>query len=1129
MESSKSCMNYIVILVTILVLISGSASALKEEFSAFGSSETIDVCACDLKTDSLSIHNSGDVTSTYMLMWSGTAAKWTDLAPQTFYLEQNEVKNIDRFIKVPCSARGEYTLNTTIRTIFDTVQVLEQKVNVQNCPNVQIIPKLSDSQSVCPCTPVQYNFDVINSGNHIEIYDISVEPYSQAISLSTDLLILEPGEKHEVSVFINLACGIYGEQEYTFNAKAQGTGMLGQTDFYIDIQKCYEYNVSISDTYGVCQGVENVIPFQIENAADIANEYTISIEGADWTSVENITLSAWGGETVDSSILLTPPNEPETSYEVTLKATSTRGEETVEKKITLETEKCYDYQLLESDGFFDAIECEQSTNYLTLKNIGSRDTTYYFDLEGLEWLTADKEYFTVPAGESETITISGDVPCDTSGAYLENTYVTIDKINQTYLEEKTFNVYSKQDAYLPVIELTDLKIEYDGGETEVRVTNAGYSRATYEFSLTASDWITLNKTILTLDVNETGSIGILAYPTEETFEDIYAGELVAKVSGEDVEYATDFYVDLKENQGMPLWLIILIISGAVLLLAVIIVVLVLIFGKKKKTDKKEEKYDDKKKSKKDDITIDKREYRREKDDKKKGGSVWPWILLIALLLIIGGAAYYIITQTSLLSSDSGLNETSESTETTETATETAAETITPEETSTGVLTNQDIQESLITIDRSAVPGSGNLLEVTDGTEITLPMTIKNPTDRKAKFTVNTTEDSWITFDNKIVTVMPNATSTVNIKITPDMTVLENNDYQITINTTLEGAKIYYEESVDIVLSKEKSRAYQYWPWLIGGLLALALIIILLSLLSSRKDKGPAIKTTKEKKQKPEKIKEKPSETKKKGSRWWILLLVILGLIVLAAASILVYNSLSADKPTNTEETTTADTTTTTAADTTSETTVTDTTEPKLTNEDISESLITIDRSGVPGSGNILEIEQANYTLPLTIKNPTDRKAKFTVNTSNESWIQLDQYIILVMPNSTNTVNMNIIPDMEELKTKDYTVTINTRLEGQKIDYQEELEFELKQKRPFEFNYWWYVLLGIIILAVIIIIAKLAGRKEKTSKTEKAEKAPATKKSAKKDTKKKDKELSDVNSDIKDLRKKTVLKVKKGKY
>jgi hypothetical protein len=410
----------------------------------------------------------------------------------------------------------------------------------------------------------------------------------------------------------------------------------------------------------------------------------------------------------------------------------------------------------------------------------------------------------------------------------------------------------------------------------------------------------------------------------------------------------------------------------------------------------------------------------------------------------------------------------------------------PEEVPSGVLTKDDIQESLITIDRSGVAGEGNVLLITNETEINLPLSIKNPTDRKAKFTVNTPEEGWVQFEHDTILVLPDSIKIINVKIIPDLEALEKNDYAVTINTTLEGKKIFYEETLDFVLSKKRS-----WPFK----------------KAAKKEKKAVDK------EKPKKATK--TKLKKEGLGWGAIVAGIVGIIILIALGIWAYNTFI---PTDSEEIEQVDV----VPDETEETEETQETEEKLTEDDIEESLITIDRNAVPGSGTVLEVDAEEYILPLSIKNPTDRKARFEVSTNNESWIVFDHYIILVEPESIKEVEMKLVPDMDALKESDYVVTINTRLEGKKIDYKEELAFVVKEKKSFGIGFWAYALAGIVLLGLIILAAELLKHRKA---------APAKKKKVKKVKKivSKDKNIADINKELAALRKKTVLKLKKASY
>ncbi len=1118
MKSSKYHTKWLIVLLAFIVLVSGSASALTEDFTAFAGKKDLNVCSCDFKTDTLTVQNTGDITSNFMISTSGEADDWVDVAPQTFTLEPGEVKQVDQFVKVPCGKEGEFELNTTVKTLFDLEKSLQQTVKVQNCQNVQIIPKFSGIQTECPCTPVQYSFDVLNTGNHVETYEISVEPFSDAITLSTDFLILEPGEKQTVDVFINLECGQYGEKVFTFNALAKGTGILGQTDFMLDIQKCYDYDLIVGTEYGVCQGIPNIIPFTIDNKAQIANEFALDVQEADWAYPENASISAWGGEAVDSNIILIPPIEDEGQYTIGLESISARGEEQKLVEIMLETEKCYDYVLTPADGAFESAVCQSKDHKFTLTNIGSRETTYFIELDGFDWLTTTTEPIVLQPGGSVDLIVKGDTPCDAvPGEYAENIYVTMAETNQTYLEEKTFNIHTKEEAFLPEIEFDDMNIGFEGGETEVKIRNAGFETARYDFSLVASDWITLDTNSVELAPGEESTFMLQAYPTEDVLADTYAAELITKVADEGVEYSIGFLVDLKQDIGTPLWIIIAVAGGVLAVLIIGIIILVILTKKKKKPKKGEEADEDKKEEKKV-VTIDKREYSKRKKEEKKT-KLWPIILILAIAIVVAGGLYYAFT-TGLIGGETGNTggvaeeNASEGAQTTAQETSVAEE---PEDVSPDiVLTEEDIDESLITIDRSSVPGEGDVIEVTeDMAEIDLEMSIKNPTDRKATFEVASQADSWIQFEKSKLTVLPESTKTINVKITPDFRTLDNNDYSVDMDATLEGKKINYTESLSFTITKNKEMLKDllaYWPWVIAGIVTLLAILLVIGLVSRKTEEKKEKKEKKEKPLKEKKSDKKEDKTKKqKGKKaiWPWILSGVVGLIIILALGFWAYNTFmpAAD---NTVEDVNLNLMEEAPAENMS------VTEEKITEDDLNESLITIDRSSVPGEGNILKFELEEYILPLSIKNPTDRKARFQVSTENESWVSFDHYNIIVEPESSKTVDMTITPDMDALKESDYMITINTMLEGKKIDYEEELSFVVKDNNDFRLALWMYAVVGLVFLGLAILVVEIVKRKKKS---------PAGKKKSK-TSRKKEKDIADINKELAALRKKTVLKINK---
>jgi quinol-cytochrome oxidoreductase complex cytochrome b subunit len=1046
---------FLALLLLFVLLFSVSSLALSEDFNAFADRKELSVCACDLTTDHITVHNTGGITSTFIVLPDDKAGNWVDVAPQTFYLESGEIKTIERFIKVPCNARGKYVLNTTIRTLFDAEKALEQTLNVKNCPNVQIVPKSPDVQETCPCTPTQYLFEIINIGAHVETYELSLASPVEGVGLSTNFLILEPGQKETVTVFIALDCAEYGEKIFTLNALAQGTGILGQVDFALNINKCYDYDLIIGDEYAVCRGVENIVPFQLQNKAAIANEYSFSVDGPDWFVPENKTIVLPGYGFASSSLFVFPPADEEDSVLVSLSAISTRGNEEKNKEIVFVNELCYDYALEETDFFFKAAECKNKEHSFILKNTGSRETIYHVDLEGVEWLAPSTLSVELSPGEEAELVFSGDVPCGQIGDFAENIYITIDETNQTFLEERVFSVFPKENEFLPRIELSDLKISKSGGETVVKITNTGFSEAYYDLSLKASNWLSLDQNRISLPPGGNTTVLLTALPPEDVVEDVFAGELVVSLPEEGLEYSADFLVEIQERSSL-LWVI--FAGSAVLLLLVLLILFLVLFKKKKKPLLKKEPEIIEKET----VTISKREYVGEKKEKKAVRRSSSVVVFIILLLFALGLVYNAYTAgffgntpfSSLNASDLNMSEVQK--EKIEAA-------------------SSSVQYSpLLALNRSGVAGSENRIEVSDNNEFSLPLTAKNPFEKTVVLSLNSPDDSsWVVFEKKKAILAPQKEFITNIKIKPDLAALKNSDHEISVTAEIRGEDIDYEEQLKIIIASKKSDYSKYWPVLAGFLVLLGLLAIVISISSGRKKEEGEVKLSKtpvKETKKEKRVERKEKRSGHSSTGYFIVGLLIFVLLILIGIwfyKIFLGSAL--------EEKSSASVALPPTEDLSDE-------ENKITNADVEEALITIDRRNIGGSGNVFALSEAEYVIPLSIKNPTDRIAKFYVTTTaNDSWLSFDRMQILVGPLSSKNISLTLTPDYSALEKKEYSVYIAARLAGSKIDYNEEITLVLKKKSLFDFSYILYLVAGIVFVLLAFIIVWFMKKNKKNRK------------------------------------------------
>src|SRR3989344_183518 len=109
---------YILIAILFLLVSIRASLALQEDFNAYANQQSIYACACGLSQDNIVVENTGDVTSTYSLMQSGTGANFSSITERAFNLKPGESKLITNFIRAPCGITGEYDLKTQFETVF---------------------------------------------------------------------------------------------------------------------------------------------------------------------------------------------------------------------------------------------------------------------------------------------------------------------------------------------------------------------------------------------------------------------------------------------------------------------------------------------------------------------------------------------------------------------------------------------------------------------------------------------------------------------------------------------------------------------------------------------------------------------------------------------------------------------------------------------------------------------------------------------------------------------------------------------------------------------------------------------------------------------------------------------------
>ncbi len=278
------------ILLFILIILYAIPAALAADFSASSDYRQLTLCRGDSFKDTITVTNTGQTASVFSI---GTSESWTEPVPSGFIIGPSGSREVVNFIRPPLLA-GNYELTTSIRS-GTTVKELMQSIEVRNCENTKVDVFQQKAVS-CPCTPSLYVFNITNTGNFIETYDLGVSLEPSFYTLSENPVIVSPGRTQAVYAYFRLPCGQYGRVNLDFTTMARLSGEKTDTGFYLDIDRgCYDYSMaagkvfnlssnissapfvqSPSLSYDLCYGTEYEIPIKVMNSANVSNEFQLS-------------------------------------------------------------------------------------------------------------------------------------------------------------------------------------------------------------------------------------------------------------------------------------------------------------------------------------------------------------------------------------------------------------------------------------------------------------------------------------------------------------------------------------------------------------------------------------------------------------------------------------------------------------------------------------------------------------------------------------------------------------------------------------------------------------------------------------------------------------------------------------
>jgi uncharacterized membrane protein len=833
---SKNTIRYALIFAVFLIF-TASAFALNEDFDAAAHKKIVSACSGAISTDSLIVQNTGGVTSAYSITTAGTISDYTTFSETNFNLEPGETKAVDYFIRAP-SVEGSFDLKTKINTVFGLSKTIEQDVEVKKCVDLQLYVKDNKKES-CPCDTVTYEIELSNNGPLVESYNLQFSQYSEYASFSENPVILGPGESRAVFIFLNLPCRIYGEKTIELSANAEKSGYTGFVSLYLNIdQGCYDYFISTNNV-SMCNFENRDSIITINNAADVSNTYDLKLDGPRFAWLENDAYLVHQKNSGTLPLKINTQNVPAENYNFTIESVSERGELEKTANFAIAVEKCYGLWLGIEATSDDLVDCEKKSYEIDINNTGTKAGEYLLKLDGASMFSLSKNWIAIPPKSMGIATLNVDVPCNETGKRYAKLTVSLQNKTISNAVELGYELHSVADSYMLEFETPQKTIDYKTKSVPIIIKNIGLRKGSYTINTDGPGWIESSENKISLGPGEGKEILLLTSPSENTSEDRYKIDLIARLDGSDIAYKTSFnlklikiplatkiYNNAKDFLSLY-WLFILL--GIVVLIALILIITAL---------RKAFRIAEERRAREPVVTEEPLRLKSRVTE----GKAWKAVLMLLLVLILLGLSIIAYSYLPGVSSIFGKGNATD-------------EKITME------------PKAKMLIDTGRLSSIGSLI-IIDNNE-TIWVSVRNNENKSASYSIKSNVQ-WIKLSTKKITLDPFEEKLFFMTIAPP----ESGVHKVVV--TIENDDKSYKEELGLTIVN-KDYFMKYWGFLAGGL------VLLIILLLAFRGRNPKLK-----------VKEDRIEFRKtKKERKTLKRIGVAVLIILLAANIgyLVYDNL----------------------------------------------------------------------------------------------------------------------------------------------------------------------------------------------------------------------------------------------
>ncbi|GAG04956.1 unnamed protein product, partial [marine sediment metagenome] len=237
-------------------------------------------------------------------------------------LTPGEISRITAYVTPPCDSTGVYDLTVSAYSEDSgAVASVDLELNSLACYDFEILPE-KNYYSICEAEELKIPVEVNNEGTADNTYIISVDGPRWA-TLERSEISLPAGTSITTNLVLFPEYNVFGD----YKIKVKAVGELGEVsmndEITANVRLCHATDLKVDKESGtICPYTEEAYGISLANTGEFAENYALTVSGADWAKLDTSFISLGAGEISRSSLLINPKDTSPGVYSLKIAAES---------------------------------------------------------------------------------------------------------------------------------------------------------------------------------------------------------------------------------------------------------------------------------------------------------------------------------------------------------------------------------------------------------------------------------------------------------------------------------------------------------------------------------------------------------------------------------------------------------------------------------------------------------------------------------------------------------------------------------------------------------------------------------------------------------------------------------------